>query len=89
MTDANVGAPYIERVRKNVRLGAALSAITAAVVGVVLNLSVIFTYHVLFPEGKGFDLIVMGTYGKAGVKKLLMEAQPKRSSATQDVQCSL
>ena len=37
------------------RLGAALSAITAAVVGVVLNLSVIFTYHVLLPEGKGFD----------------------------------
>jgi chromate transporter len=36
-------------------LGAALAAITAAVVGVVLNLSVIFTYHVLLPEGKGFD----------------------------------
>ena len=50
-----VGAPYIERVRKNVKLGAALSTITAAVVGVVLNLSVFFTYHVLFPEGKGFD----------------------------------
>ena len=50
-----VGAPYIERVRKNVKLGAALSTITAAVVGVVLNLSVIFTYHVLLPEGKGFD----------------------------------
>ena len=50
-----VGAPYIERVRKNVKLNAALSAITAAVVGVVLNLSVIFTYHVLLPEGKGFD----------------------------------
>jgi chromate transporter len=50
-----VGAPYIERVRKNVKLGAALSAITAAVVGVVLNLSVIFTYHVLLPEGGGFD----------------------------------
>lgn len=50
-----VGAPYIERVRKNVKLGAALSTITAAVVGVVLNLSVIFTYHVLLPDGKGFD----------------------------------
>lgn len=50
-----VGAPYIERVRKSVKLGAALSAITAAVVGVVLNLSVIFTYHVLLPEGMGLD----------------------------------
>ena len=50
-----VGAPYIERVRKNVKVGATLATITAAVVGVVLNLSVIFTYHVLLPEGKGFD----------------------------------
>lgn len=50
-----VGAPYIERVRKNVKLGAALSAITAAVVGVILNLSVMFTYHVLLPEEKRFD----------------------------------
>lgn len=50
-----VGAPYVERVRKNVKLGAALSAITAAVVGVVLNLSVFFAYHTLMPEGKGFD----------------------------------
>ena len=31
------------------------SAITAAIVGVVLNLWVIFTYHVLLPEGKGLD----------------------------------
>jgi len=50
-----LGAPYIERLRNNVKLGSALSAITAAIVGVVLNLSVIFTYHVLLPEGKGFD----------------------------------
>jgi len=50
-----VGAPYIEKTRKNAKLGAALSAITAAVVGVVLNLSVLFTTHVLLPEGKGFD----------------------------------
>ena len=50
-----VGAPYIEKIRKNAKLGAALSAITAAVVGVVLNLSVLFTTHVLLPEGKGFD----------------------------------
>lgn len=50
-----VGAPYIEKTRSNVKLGAALLAITAAVVGVVLNLSVLFTTHVLLPEGKGFD----------------------------------
>lgn len=50
-----VGAPYIEKTRGNVKLGTALAAITAAVVGVVLNLSVLFTTHVLLPEGKGFD----------------------------------
>lgn len=50
-----VGAPYIEKVRNNTRLSAALSTITAAVVGVVLNLSVLFSRHVLFPEGEGFD----------------------------------
>ncbi len=50
-----LGAPYIERLRNNARLGSALSAITAAIVGVVLNLAVLFTYHVLMPEGRGFD----------------------------------
>lgn len=44
-----LGAPYIERLRDNARLTAALSAITAAVVGVVLNLAVWFGLHVLVP----------------------------------------
>jgi len=48
-------APYIETLRKNRRLGTALSAITASVVGVVLNLAVIFTYHTLVPDTGGFD----------------------------------
>ncbi len=46
-----VGAPYIERLRGNRRLSATLSTITAAVVGVVLNLAVWFGWHVLFPHG--------------------------------------
>jgi len=45
-----VGAPYIERLRSNRRLAGALAAITAAVVGVVLNLSVWFALHVLFGQ---------------------------------------
>ncbi len=45
-----VGAPYIESLRGNRRLGAALSTITAAVVGVVLNLAVWFALHILFSE---------------------------------------
>jgi chromate transporter len=42
------GAPFIEELRGNKRLAGALAAITAAVVGVILNLSVWFALHVLF-----------------------------------------
>ena len=42
------GAPFIEQLRGNRRLTGALAAITAAVVGVILNLSVWFALHVLF-----------------------------------------
>jgi chromate transporter len=43
-----VGAPYIERLRQNRALAAALSAVTAAVVGVILNLALWFAIHYLF-----------------------------------------
>ena len=42
------GAPYIEKLNAEPRLKAALSAVTAAVVGVILNLTVWFALHVLF-----------------------------------------
>ena len=42
------GAPFVEALRANKALGAALGAITAAVVGVILNLAVWFALHVLF-----------------------------------------
>jgi chromate transporter len=42
------GAPFVERLRANRELSGALAAITAAVVGVILNLSVWFALHVLF-----------------------------------------
>ncbi len=44
------GAPFVEALRANKALGAALGAITAAVVGVILNLAVWFALHVLFAE---------------------------------------
>jgi chromate transporter len=50
------GAPYIEALAGNTRLQASLTAITAAVVGVILNLAVFFALRVLFPEGGGFDV---------------------------------
>jgi chromate transporter len=45
-----LGAPYVERLRGNRALSAALSAITAAVVGVILNLAVWFALHLAFGE---------------------------------------
>lgn len=43
-----LGAPYIERLAANKALSGALSAVTAAVVGVILNLALWFALHVLF-----------------------------------------
>jgi chromate transporter len=43
-----LGAPFVERLRGNAALSGALSAITAAVVGVILNLAIWFALHVLF-----------------------------------------
>jgi chromate transporter len=47
-----LGAPYIETVRGNQSLSSVLSAITAAVVGVVLNLAVWFGLHTIFAEAR-------------------------------------
>ncbi len=51
------GAPYIERLRGNRVLSGALSAITAAVVGVILNLAIWFGLHVLFGEVQRLELM--------------------------------
>lgn len=50
------GAPYLERLNANPRLKKALAAITAAVVGVILNLTLWFALHVLF--GRVTDVAV-------------------------------
>jgi chromate transporter len=42
------GAPYVEQLRANPKLAGALRGVTAAVVGVILNLSLWFTLHVIF-----------------------------------------
>ncbi|VAW54295.1 Chromate transport protein ChrA [hydrothermal vent metagenome] len=46
-----LGGPAIEATRHDVKFTAPLTGITAAVVGVVLNLAAFFAYHVLWPEG--------------------------------------
>ena len=50
-----LGAPHIEQMRGNTKLNAALTAVTAAVVGVVLNLAVWFAINALFPAGHAVD----------------------------------
>jgi chromate transporter len=52
-----LGAPYVERLRGNRALTAALSSITAAVVGVVLNLAVTFGIHVMFERVNVVDVL--------------------------------
>jgi chromate transporter len=48
-----VGAPFIETTHGNLRFSAPLTGITAAVVGVIVNLAVFFAYNVLWPRGLG------------------------------------
>ena len=45
------GAPFIETTHGDLRFTAPLTAITAAVVGVILNLALFFAFHVLWPQG--------------------------------------
>jgi len=53
------GAPFIEAMAGNQRLQAALTGVTAAVVGVVLNLAVWFGYKVILPNGGGPDIFAL------------------------------
>ena len=46
-----IGGPSVEATRHDVKFTAPLTGITAAVVGVVLNLAIFFAYHVLWPQG--------------------------------------
>ncbi|MET3137846.1 chromate transporter [Undibacterium sp. GrIS 1.2] len=45
------GGPFIESSHNQLKLTAPLTAITAAVVGVIINLALFFAYHVLWPDG--------------------------------------
>jgi chromate transporter len=48
-----LGGPFIETTHGNLKLTAPLTAITAAVVGVIVNLALFFAYHVFWPNGLG------------------------------------
>jgi chromate transporter len=53
-----IGAPFIESTQGNLRFNAPLTSITAAIVGVILNLAFYFAYHVIWPQGWGLSLDV-------------------------------
>ena len=78
-----LGGPYIEKFRGNIKLSAALSAITASVVGVVLNLAIWFGLHILFPEtgpinGFGLAIGILSfaalQWGKVGMIPVILAA---------------
>ncbi|WP_323815287.1 chromate efflux transporter [Cellvibrio sp. NN19] len=51
------GGPLVESTKSNLHFTAPLTAITAAVVGVIINLALFFAYHTLWPEGIGAGAI--------------------------------
>jgi len=53
-----LGAPHVESLRERPALASSLTAITAAVVGVILNLAIWFAWHSLRPDNGGFDYVV-------------------------------
>jgi chromate transporter len=63
------GGPLVEATHGKLGFTAPLSAITAAVVGVILNLALFFAWHVLWPQGFGgrFDLVSAVIAGAAAV----------------------
>jgi chromate transporter len=71
------GGPLVESSRHKLQLTAPLTAITAAVVGVIFNLALFFAYHVLWPEGFAghFDVLSALIALGAGVALLYYKRQ--------------
>jgi chromate transporter len=73
-----LGAPFIETLRNNRAMTGAMSAITAAVVGVIMNLAVWFALHVLFAElipWQGFGMTVeIPVWSSVNVPALVLTA---------------
>lgn len=76
-----LGAPYVERLRRNTALAAALSGVTAAVVGVIANLATYFALHTLFTRTRHhawgwmrFEVPVLSAFDLAAVAVALLGA---------------
>ena len=69
------GGPLIESTHNDIKFTAPLAAITAAVVGVIVNLAVFFAYHVWWPHGFAglFDIAAAAITFTAAVALLLFK----------------
>ena len=72
------GGPLVEATRGNLRFTAPLTAITAAVVGVIANLALFFAYHVFWPRGfeGAFDWISLSMTAAAFVALVWFKVGP-------------
>lgn len=68
------GAPYVERIATRPRLQGALDAITAAVVGVIANLSLWFALNVLFGETQALGGVTLPVPGSLDITALALTA---------------
>ena len=66
-----LGAPFVEKLRGDRALAGALTAITAAVVGVILNLAIWFAVHVLFRE-----VVTVNGFGPSFAAPVLASIDP-------------
>ena len=62
-----LGGPFVETTHNDLKFTAPLSAITAAVVGVILNLALFFAYHVLWPQGFAGGFLQSIDWGAAAI----------------------
>ena len=73
-----LGGPHIEQLRGNKTISTALSAITAAVVGVILNLAVWFALHVIHQQTGAIDwfAVILGSIALVGMVRWKWEIVP-------------
>ena len=67
------GGPFVESTHNNLKFTAPLTAITAAVVGVIVNLALFFAYHTLWPQGFSGSLDIPSAIIAAGAAIALLK----------------
>ena len=71
------GGPIVESTHNNLKFTAPLTAITAAVVGVIVNLALFFGYHTLWPQGFTGSVDIPSAFIAAGASLALLKFKRK------------